>query len=112
MLRLGARQFQVSWKSWLTGSFIFIVASWLIGFCLSGIAALHQMVFDVQINPLPLFIMPMVFGGLTLLFVLGTIIRMILQELAVEYRLWGVLGANQHQLALLIAVQVGITAFF
>lgn len=111
MVSLSIHQFQYSWKSWMTGNFIFIISGWLIGFCLTGIDTLSRVTFSSHIDPLPLFIMPMVFGGITLLFVLGEVIRLIMQELANEYQLWVVLGANQHQLALLIAVQMGLTAF-
>ncbi|MCT3064294.1 FtsX-like permease family protein [Lactiplantibacillus pentosus] len=111
MLLLSAHQFQYSWKSWMTGSFIFIIAGWLIGFCLTGIDTLKHVTFASHIDPLPLFAMPLVFGGMTLLFVLSEVIRLVMRELADEYQLWVILGANRNQLALLIAIQMGLTAF-
>lgn len=79
MLLLSAHQFQYSWKSWMTGSFIFIIAGWLIGFCLTGIDTLKHVTFASHIDPLPLFAMPLVFGGMTLLFVLSEVIRLVMR---------------------------------
>lgn len=112
MIRLGLYQFRSSFKIWATAGFVFIIAGWLIGFCLTGIFSIQQAVLSglrLTVDPTPLFIMPMVFGGLTLFFVLGGLIRGVIKDLKGEYQLWLITGATPGQISVLVAVQLALT---
>ncbi|WP_162253445.1 FtsX-like permease family protein [Paucilactobacillus oligofermentans] len=50
----------------------------------------------------------MIFGGLTLFFVLGGIISSALKEMQLEYQLWAILGASPRQISRLVGVQLMI----
>ncbi|WP_164512040.1 ABC transporter permease family protein [Lacticaseibacillus daqingensis] len=105
-------QFRASCRVWLTASFVFLVAGWLIGFCLTGILSIQQALatgLTLAEDPTPLFIMPLVFGSITLFFVLGGLIRSVIQALRAEYALWLITGATPTQIAVLVAVQLGLT---
>lgn len=112
MIRLGLYQFRSSFKTWATAGFVFIIAGWLIGFCLTGFLSIQQAVasgLSLTVDPTPLFIMPMVFGGITLFFVLGGLIRGVIQDLKGEYQLWLITGATPGQISVLVAVQLALT---
>lgn len=111
MIRLGWLQFKQSWHIWILTSGSFILAGWLLGTCLTGIISLRvalPVLLAAGHDPLPLFLMPLVLGGLTLFMVLTGIIRAVLNEFGTEYRLWTIQGANSRQLSVLISVQLGL----
>lgn len=111
MISMGVYQFRYSWRVWLTASFIFVMAGWLIGFCLTGVFSIQSALSSttkLTNDPSPLFIIPMVFGGLTLFFVLGGIIYSALKEMQLEYQLWAVLGASPSQISGIVGVQLMI----
>ncbi|KRO00790.1 FtsX-like permease family protein [Companilactobacillus kimchiensis] len=111
MIRLGLLQFKSSIKMWLTGIFVFIVYGWLISFCLTGAVTLEKELSSQQNNPLPIFVMPMFFGGITLFFVISNVIKTIVNELSDEYRMWMFLGADSRQISIIIAVQLSLVGF-
>lgn len=111
MISMGVYQFRYSWRVWLTASFIFVMAGWLIGFCLTGVFSIQSALSSttkLTNDPSPLFIIPMVFGGLTLFFVLGGIIYSALKEMQLEYQLWAVLGASPSKISGIVGVQLMI----
>ncbi|KAF1296566.1 hypothetical protein BAU15_14585 [Enterococcus sp. JM4C] len=111
MIQLVWLQFKHSWKIWVSSLFIFIVAGFLSGICLTGLFSLIQENNQVLLgknDPTPIFLMPTVFGGLTLFFVIGGVIRLVINYFQEEYILWTILGSNPTQLSLLIGGQLAI----
>lgn len=105
MIKASLLQFRYSWRVWVTAGFVFMVAGWLVGFCMTGFVGLGTL-SDLVDDPKPLFIIPMIFGSMTLFFVLGGVIRGVLQILRQDYELWAILGAAPRQVALLVAAQL------
>jgi len=113
MIRLGWLQFKHSWRVWLLTSGSFTLAGWLLGTCLTGIVSLQSslpVLVAAGHDPTPLFVAPLVLGGITLFLVLTGIIRAVLNEFKMEYQLWALQGANSRQLAELVSVQIGMMA--
>ena len=111
MIKLGFLQFRASWRVWITAGVVFSIAGWLIGFCLTGIISLQAVLSGadkISHDPTPLFLMPITFGGMTLFFVLGGVIRNVLKEMQQTYQLWTILGASPTQISFLVAIQLGI----
>lgn len=118
MMKASLLQFRYSWRVWVTAGFVFMVAGWLVGFCMTGFVGLDTLSGLVD-DPKPLFIIPMIFGSMTLFFVLGGVIRGVLRILRQDYELWTILGAAPRQVALLVATQLaflgiigGFTGYF
>ncbi|VDG19586.1 FtsX-like permease family protein [Lactobacillus oligofermentans DSM = LMG 22743] [Lactiplantibacillus mudanjiangensis] len=111
MLTLSWQQFRRNWTTWCLALGLFILAGWLIAFCLTGIVDLQQalpQLLAAHHDPTPLFMMPLVFGGITLVLVLKGLIQIILTKFQNEYRLWAVLGATPNQLVQLLATQIAL----
>lgn len=104
-------QFKHSWKTWMSTFIVFLVAGFLTGICLIGLFSLAQGNNAGQINTseaLPIFLMPTIFGGITVFFVIGGVIRLIINQFREEYILWAVLGSNPNQLSLLVGGQLAM----
>lgn len=98
-------------KQWLGLIPSLVTASFLIGICLNGLTTVLTYNFSSsQVDPTPIFIMPVVFGGLTLFFILSGGIQLLLASFHKDYTLWTILGADSQQLASLIGEQLFILA--
>ncbi|WP_179394762.1 hypothetical protein [Lacticaseibacillus absianus] len=111
MIRLGLLQFKHAWRLWLTASFVFGVSGWLIALCTIGLTSIQAVITRADgpsVDPTPMFVSPMIFGGLTLFFVMAGVIRQVIQALRREYQLWVTLGSTPRQVALLVGTQLGV----
>lgn len=101
------------WK-WIGLVPVFLVCSLLTGVALNGLCnIMMDSGLDVRaIDPTPIFLMPIFFGGLTLFFVISGIVRIIIEELSEVYKLFSVLGANRNQLSIIIGGQIFIVSLF
>lgn len=100
------------WK-WMGLVPVFLTCSLLTGVALNG---LFNLMCDSGLNasavdPTPIFLMPIFFGGITLFFVISGIVRVIIEELSDVYRLFSILGANRWQLSIIIGGQIFIVSF-
>lgn len=62
----------------------------------------NSQVFVGLPDPKPIFMFPIVFGGVTLFFVLSNIINMLVEIFRDDYELLEVLGASRLQLSFLV----------
>ena len=96
------------WK-WIGLVPVFLVCSLLTGMDLNGLFNIMDSGLTAgEIDPTPIFLMPIVFGGITLFFVNSGIIRVVIEELSDVYKLFSVLGANRNQLSIIISGQIFI----
>lgn len=100
------------WK-WIGLVPVFLVCSLLTGVALNG---LFNIMSDPSLNanmvdPTPIFLMPVFFGGISLFFVISGLVRVMVEELSDVYKLFSMLGANRGQLAMIIGGQLFIVAF-
>lgn len=99
------------WK-WIGLVPVFFACSLLTGVALNGLfnimrdSGLNATVID----PTPIFLMPIVFGGITLFFVNSDIVRVIIEELSDVYKLFSMLGANRRHLSFIISGQIFIVS--
>ncbi|MEJ1311691.1 hypothetical protein QY888_05070 [Latilactobacillus sakei] len=63
-----------------------------------------------QNTPLPIFIMPIVFGGITMLIVIKGIVNQLLDQFKANYRMLAILGATVNALAAILGIQIGIVS--
>ncbi|OJG72183.1 hypothetical protein RV11_GL003154 [Enterococcus phoeniculicola] len=93
--------------------FVFFIASFVTGVCLTGIMSLYLNNSSLKNSDeiLPLFLMPVTFGGLTLLLIIGGIIRLIVDYFKEEYILWSILGSKPTQISFLVGGQLALTGF-
>lgn len=111
MLKLTFLQFRHSWKTWLGSLVMFTTAGFVLGFTLIGIGSTVYAGLDKGIyNPVLYFTIPVIFGLVTLILILGGITRLLINKFRDEYQLWSMLGANPFQLSVLISGQMGISA--
>ncbi|EOL48906.1 hypothetical protein RV11_GL000861 [Enterococcus phoeniculicola] len=111
MKKLIWMQYKYSWKLWANCFSLFLIMSILVSVCFIGFFSLLFSDTHVLLganDPTPIFIMPVTFGGLTLLVVMGNMLRFILAFFRKDYRTWLVLGANPRQLASLVGGQLSI----
>lgn len=59
-------------------------------------------------DPKPIFMFPVVFGGITLFFAISTLISMLIEMFKDDYTLLAVLGASRFQLSFLVGGQLFI----
>ena len=96
------------WK-WIGLVPVFLICSLLTGMDLNGLFNIMDSGLNAgEIDPTPIFLMPIVFGGITLFFVNSGIIRVVIEELSDVYKLFSVLGANRNQLSIIISGQIFI----
>lgn len=84
MLRLVYYQFLHNKKQWLGVSPVIFVSSLVMGLAVNGVINVenNSQVFVGLPDPKPIFMFPIVFGGVTLFFVLSNIINMLISFLA------------------------------
>ena len=100
------------WK-WIGLVPIFFICSLLTGVALNG---LFNIMRDLGLNagavdPTPIFLMPIFFGGITLFFIISGIVRVIIEDLSDVYKIVSMLGANRWQLSIMIGGQIFIVSF-
>ncbi|MGT2930335.1 hypothetical protein ACVR1G_08935 [Streptococcus dentasini] len=112
MLKLIYYQFSYSKKQWLSILPLFFASSLLVGICLviAFNVREHHQVFNKVGTPAPIFVGPIIFGGVTLLFLISGLIKLLLQFFKEDYRLWVVNGASRIQLSFLISGQLTLLA--
>lgn len=101
MLRLVYYQFLHNKKQWLGVSPVIFVSSLVMGLAVNGVINVenNSQVFVGLPDPKPIFMFPIVFGGVTLFFVLSNIINMLVEIFRDDYELLEVLGASLLQLS-------------
>ncbi|VKO43499.1 permease [Streptococcus pneumoniae] len=101
MLRLVYYQFLHNKKQWLGVSPVIFVSSLVMGLAVNGVINVenNSQVFVGLPDPKPIFMFPIVFGGVTLFFVLSNIINMLVEIFRDDYELLEVLGASRLQLS-------------
>lgn len=111
MFRIIWLQFRHSLKVWGLTLFLFIVTGFLTGACLNAVRTIadHYPHLSKNINPTNGFYFPLLFGILTIFIVSSGVIKLVINRLSKEYILWVILGANPHQLSLLIGGQLALT---
>ncbi|HET0734367.1 TPA: hypothetical protein VQK74_002060, partial [Streptococcus pneumoniae] len=94
MLRLVYYQFLHNKKQWLGVSPVIFVSSLVMGLAVNGVINVenNSQVFVGLPDPKPIFMFPIVFGGVTLFFVLSNIINMLVEIFRDDYELLEVLG--------------------
>ncbi|VNK06143.1 permease [Streptococcus pneumoniae] len=104
MLRLVYYQFLHNKKQWLGVSPVIFVSSLVMGLAVNGVINVenNSQVFVGLPDPKPIFMFPIVFGGVTLFFVLSNIINMLVEIFRDDYELLEVLGASRLQLSFLV----------
>ncbi|WP_073687231.1 FtsX-like permease family protein [Streptococcus salivarius] len=113
MLTLIYYQFRYTKKQWLGTIPVFLISSILVGTCLTianNISA-NPILFQDVGTPIPIFVGPIIFGGLTLLFLISSSIQLLLNYFKEDYQTWNKLGTNRNQLAFLVAGQITIISF-
>ncbi|VPI84709.1 permease [Streptococcus pneumoniae] len=110
MLRLVYYQFLHNKKQWLGVSPVIFVSSLVMGLAVNGVINVenNSQVFVGLPDPKPIFMFPIVFGGVTLFFVLSNIINMLVEIFRDDYELLEVLGASRLQLSFLVGGQIFI----
>lgn len=109
MLDLIWWQFKYSWKKWLGTLFVFIIAGLFLGFTSIGSFSTIQAHLNYgNFNPVQLFMMPTIFGLITLILIINGMTRLLINSFQKEYSLWSILGANPNQLSKLISSQMAI----
>ncbi|HGR7016727.1 TPA: hypothetical protein ACL51C_002085, partial [Streptococcus pneumoniae] len=110
MLRLVYYQFLHNKKQWLGVSPVIFVSSLVMGLAVNGVINVenNSQVFVGLPDPKPIFMFPIVFGGVTLFFVLSNIINMLVEIFRDDYELLEVLGASLLQLSFLVGGQIFI----
>lgn len=109
MLKLIYYQYIFRKSEWLGALPVLIVAGMITGTCFTIlINILANTEVFIQDIPTPLFIAPIFFGGLTLFFLISTLIRLLLNIFKSEYRIWDIIGASRWQLSILIGGQFAI----
>lgn len=106
-------QLKHSWRQWLATIPVFVTVGLILGFCLTGIvnvAESQQVDLYGQNTPLPIFIMPIVFGGITMLIVIKGIVNQLLDQFKADYRMLAILGATVNALAAILGIQIGIVS--
>ncbi|MBA2795518.1 ABC transporter permease [Streptococcus porcinus] len=114
MLRLIIYQYRKSRKQWLGTIPVFGVSAMIVSLSLNGLFAIvsNSDSFSGTVDPKPIFLMPIFFGGLTLFLVVASIIRFLIDLFKDDYRLWAIIGADRCYLSFIIAGQLFIVAFF
>lgn len=110
MLKLIQYQFQHNKKQWLGISPVIFVSSLVIGLAINGYinVDINSQAFAGLPDPKPIFMFPVVFGGITLFFAISTLIRMLIEMFKDDYTLLAVLGASRFQLSFLVGGQLFI----
>lgn len=111
MVKVILAQFKNSYKQWGGVLALLSISAVLIGFCLNGavsVSSLSKQTFLNAHNPLPLFILPLIFGGITLLIISSGVIKLAVVSLQKEYGLWSLLGTSPLQLTFLIGGQMAL----
>ncbi|VRF55855.1 permease [Streptococcus pneumoniae] len=90
MLRLVYYQFLHNKKQWLGVSPVIFVSSLVMGLAVNGVINVenNSQVFVGLPDPKPIFMFPIVFGGVTLFFVLSNIINMLVEIFRDDYELF------------------------
>lgn len=101
MLRLVYYQFLHNKKQWLGVSPVIFVSSLVMGLAVNGVINVenNSQVFVGLPDPKPIFMFPIVFGGVTLFFVLSNIINMLVEIFRDDYELlrcWEQVAFNYH----------------
>lgn len=112
MLQLMFYQFSYTKRQWLGVVPVFLIANILVGICTTTYFSVeaHAEIYKHGV-PGPLFIGPIIFGGLTLVLLTSSLIQLLLDSMKKDYQLWSVLGASRLQLALLVGGQLSVAAF-
>ncbi|WP_314364548.1 hypothetical protein [uncultured Streptococcus sp.] len=110
MLKLIQYQFQHNKKQWLGISPVIFVSSLVIGLAINGYinVDINSQAFAGLPDPKPIFMFPVVFGGITLFFAISTLISMLIEMFKDDYTLLAVLGASRFQLSFLVGGQLFI----
>ncbi|MBF0778856.1 hypothetical protein [Streptococcus cuniculi] len=113
MFHLIFYQFQFSKKLWLSMIPLFLAAGIIIGLSLNGIFNIRDNLHTLQVNdPTPIFIFPVVFGGITLFFSISTSIQLLIDMLKKDYECWAIVGASRVHIAFLVGGQMSLIASF
>ncbi|VLJ86270.1 permease [Streptococcus pneumoniae] len=102
MLRLVYYQFLHNKKQWLGVSPVIFVSSLVMGLAVNGVINVenNSQVFVGLPDPKPIFMFPIVFGGVTLFFVLSNIIKIcwlkFLEMITNFWRCWEQVAFNYH----------------
>lgn len=91
---------------------IILICSLLTGMALNGLFNImsNSSLPASAVDPTPIFLMPIFFGGITLFFIISGIVRVIIEELSDVYKLFSMLGANRTQLSIIIGGQIFIVS--
>ncbi|MEY8461881.1 FtsX-like permease family protein [Streptococcus merionis] len=112
MVRLIYYQYHYYQKQWLGTIPVFLVAGLIIGLSLNGVFSIqtYHLVFEHKLDPTPIFLFPIFFGGLSLFLIVSNLIRFLMAILSKDFERWKVLGASRLQLSCLTAGQLGLIA--
>ncbi|HEL1091751.1 TPA: FtsX-like permease family protein, partial [Streptococcus equi subsp. zooepidemicus] len=109
MVRFIYYQFNYRRREWLGAFPVLFSAGIVVGTCFTILFnVLRNTELFSRVIPTPLFIAPVIFGGLTLFFLISTLIKLLLNIFKDEYRLWYILGADRRQLSMLVGGQFAI----
>ncbi len=103
-------QFIRNKSQWLGIAPVIFISSLIIALAINGYINIDKniQVFAGLPDPKPIFGFPIVFGGITLFFVISTLIHMLVKMFKDDYDLLSIVGASRFQLSLLVGGQIFI----
>lgn len=110
MIKLIYYQFMQNKMQWVGISPLIFISSLIIGLSINGSINmdLNSKLFSGLPDPKPIFSFPIVFGGITLFFVLSTLISLLVEMFRTDYILLETLGANRFHISFLVGSQISI----
>ncbi|HEM3624867.1 TPA: FtsX-like permease family protein [Streptococcus suis] len=109
MVQLIFYQFKFRKREWAGAVPLLFTSGILVGTCLTLLFNILENIklFHKEV-PWPLFTAPIFFGGITLLFLLSSIVHYLFNIFKKEYKQWMILGADRGQLSILAGGQLAI----
>lgn len=110
MIKLIYHQFMRNKEQWLGISPLIFISSLIIGLAVNGYRNIdiNTKLFAELPDPKPIFLFPIVFGGITLFFVLSTLINLLVEMFRDDYALLETLGASRYHISFLVGGQIFI----
>ncbi|WP_228062338.1 MULTISPECIES: hypothetical protein [unclassified Streptococcus] len=110
MIKLIYYQFMQNKMQWVGILPLIFISSLIIGLSINGSINmdLNAKLFSGLPDPKPIFSFPIVFGGITLFFVLSTLISLLVEMFRTDYILLETLGANRFHISFLVGSQISI----
>lgn len=111
MILLVYSQFKRNIRMWIQSIPVFLMSGFIIGFCLTGawnIWISYPIRVSSNNSPMPIFLMPIVFGSFTMFLMIKSIVGQILRRLSIINSNLIILGASPIQLSILVGLQLAI----